>query len=241
MSIHLLGLETSTDACSVALLRDEHLLSVATLWKPRAHAEHLAGMIDEVVRRAGLSPDELDVVAVAAGPGSYTGLRIGVSTAKGLAVATGAAVVGPSTLKALAASVQSYAQPGERLLAVLPSRKHEVYAALYAPATLEPVLPPEAVARADLFDRLTDAVGEASFLVAGPAAPGVVDALASQDRLRLRRAPNPDAYDARWVARLGLEQFRRGDVEDVSVFEPVYLKPFVAKRAGSIFERLPPM
>ncbi len=98
----ILGIETSTDICSVALLRDGEVVSIR---EGGEHARMLAVYIDEVLREASIAASALDAVAVSAGPGSYTGLRIGVSTAKGLCYALGIPLIAIGSLEALARQV----------------------------------------------------------------------------------------------------------------------------------------
>ena len=131
MASTLLALETATDVCSAALMRDGTLTAQASLHRPRVHAEQLAPLIRDLLARAAVDRSALDAVAVSMGPGSYTGLRIGVSTAKGLALAVDAVLIGVPTLEALAASVQPCAELGDVACALLDARRDEVYAAAY--------------------------------------------------------------------------------------------------------------
>src|SRR5690554_576977 len=115
LSVNLLAIETATNVCSVAVAQSGRLRAEISLSRPRAHAEHLVPMIQDALRYADVRADQLQVVAVSSGPGSYTGLRIGVSTAKGLAEAVEAALVGVPTLMGLAAQIQTV--PGEYVAA----------------------------------------------------------------------------------------------------------------------------
>ncbi|MEO1077246.1 MAG: tRNA (adenosine(37)-N6)-threonylcarbamoyltransferase complex dimerization subunit type 1 TsaB, partial [Bacteroidota bacterium] len=107
-----LGIETATDVCSVALLEDDAVLAEASLRLPRQHAARLMPLVRDVLAHTGRATTDLDLVSVSEGPGSYTGLRIGVSTAKGLCLATGAALVGVGSLDALAQTADGIAEPG---------------------------------------------------------------------------------------------------------------------------------
>ena len=97
----ILSIETSTTICSVAVHQDGVLISLKELNESGAHSEKLMGMIDSVLLEADLEYAQLDALAVSEGPGSYTGLRIGVSTAKGLAYALGKPLIGINTLQAI--------------------------------------------------------------------------------------------------------------------------------------------
>jgi tRNA threonylcarbamoyladenosine biosynthesis protein TsaB len=126
--MRILSIDTATASCSVGVMNAERLLAEVTSEKKQTHSKHLMGMIDTAVRVAGVSLAEMDAFAVNIGPGSFTGIRIGVSTAQGLAMALSRPVVGVSSLEALArqAGMSNYL-----ICPVLDARKNEVYAALY--------------------------------------------------------------------------------------------------------------
>jgi tRNA threonylcarbamoyladenosine biosynthesis protein TsaB len=128
----VLGIETATVTCSAAVVVDGRIVAEVTMHRPRAHAEMLLSQIDEVLVSSGVKQDRIEGIAVSIGPGSFTGLRIGLSVAKGLAWATGKPVAGVSTLKALARKTLSARAIGENglLLTVLDCRKGEVYCRL---------------------------------------------------------------------------------------------------------------
>lgn len=138
----VLGLDTSTLTSGIAVIDDGKLLAEAR-HDASAHKSDLLLAIDDVCKRAGVAPMELDAVAVGAGPGSFTGLRIGMATAKGIAFATGKPLWAVSSLAALA-----WGHPGF-VVAVLDARKREVYAGCYRDGVLldvERVWAPAAVA-----------------------------------------------------------------------------------------------
>jgi tRNA threonylcarbamoyladenosine biosynthesis protein TsaB len=143
----VLAVDTATRSCSVAVTDGERLSVELTATAARTHTAHLMAMVDQALRLACLEPSSLDGFAVTLGPGSFTGLRIGISTVKGLAFALGRPAVGVSSLAALA----SQAQPWSGLVcALLDARRGEVYAGLFQAADprMEPhgaerVLPPE--------------------------------------------------------------------------------------------------
>ena len=131
--MNLLALETATAVCGVALLRDGALVAERWIEERYVAAERIFGFIDEVLQDGGVLPAALSGVAVSIGPGSFTGLRIGLSVAKGLHAATGMAVIPVPTLEALAGA----AAPGARaegaamILAALDARRDEVYCQLF--------------------------------------------------------------------------------------------------------------
>ncbi|HMK37974.1 MAG TPA: tRNA (adenosine(37)-N6)-threonylcarbamoyltransferase complex dimerization subunit type 1 TsaB, partial [Bacteroidota bacterium] len=138
--MNVLGIETATSVCAVALVRDGEVVGESLLDEGRVHAERLMGQIVAVLGPAGA--ESLGGIAVSIGPGSFTGLRIGVSVAKGIAFARGIPLAGVPTLGALAlhAAVTDRLQRGTRLLAALDARRDEVYCQLFE-VTEEGALP----------------------------------------------------------------------------------------------------
>ena len=124
----ILALDTATNSCSVAATEDGALSAELTIRKNQTHSKHLMELVDSVLGIAGFGVADLDGLAVTIGPGSFTGLRIGISTIKGLAHALGKPVVGISTLKALA---WQCGQTSYLICPLLDARKGEVYAATY--------------------------------------------------------------------------------------------------------------
>lgn len=126
--MRVLGLDSSTRAATVALVDGDHLLGELFFHTGKNHSRSLIPMIDQLLAGADMSLEDIDGFAVAIGPGSFTGLRIGMATIKGLALATAKPVVGVPTLDALAANAAG--NPG-LIVPVLDARKNEVYAAVY--------------------------------------------------------------------------------------------------------------
>ena len=174
----------------------------------------------QAFEHTGQTPSDLDLIAVSAGPGSYTGLRIGMSLAKGLALSTGAAVVAVPTLQALAMT-SGVEGP---VAAVLPSRRGEVYAAVVDGD--EVVVPAAALAVDAVADWLPDAVAA----LGGPGIDRLVDV--RPDLLRVALRPSAVA-----VARLGERLAEAGHADDGAAIEPLYLKPVATSQPRAI---LPP-
>ena len=136
----LLALDTATSAVTVALHDGDRVLAEASTVDPRAHGERLAPGIDAVLREAGVAPGQLTHIVCGLGPGPFTGLRVGIVTARVLALATGAALHGVCSLDALAYAAASAAPPGGQpgalaggeLLVATDARRKEVYWARYA-------------------------------------------------------------------------------------------------------------
>lgn len=240
MDGYLLALETATDVCGVALWADDRLVDSTHLHRPRMHAEHLTPLVRSIWHRHDLVASDMTAIAVSMGPGSYTGLRIGVSTAKGLALAGDAALIGVPTLEALAAPLQLYGMPGDVIGAFIDARRDEVYAAAYqlgADRHLAPYAQTDALTTDELADWL-GAVDDRLWLVgngAEKAAPAL-QPVADQHTVVSSDAHAPSAA---WVARRARPRWTAGTVEDVSTFEPYYLKEFAGTRPEqSPLERL---
>jgi tRNA threonylcarbamoyladenosine biosynthesis protein TsaB len=217
-----LGIETATDVCAVALLDGDGAVFEAALHVPRAHGRRLAPLVAQALGHVGRAPGDLGLVAVSAGPGSYTGLRIGMGTAKGLCLATGAGLAAVPTLLALARGVA--ASEDETVVVALPSRRGEVYAAAYRDGA--EARPATALAIAEAAAWLPDG----PLAVAGPAAGRLAEAAPEAAWRRVDVAPS-----AARVARLGRERAGADGPTPLAEAEPSYLKPVVATRRRAIF------
>ncbi|MBU3699996.1 MAG: tRNA (adenosine(37)-N6)-threonylcarbamoyltransferase complex dimerization subunit type 1 TsaB [Candidatus Kapabacteria bacterium] len=127
----LLAIETSGSSCSVAVSIDRRLVACIEILRPNVHDARLASLVETVCRDAEVSPSSLDLVAVSSGPGSFTGLRIGVSMAKGLCIGSGAKLIGVPTMTALFhASSEVATRAGSNvMIGLIPSHAELVYAA----------------------------------------------------------------------------------------------------------------
>ncbi|NNE46060.1 MAG: tRNA (adenosine(37)-N6)-threonylcarbamoyltransferase complex dimerization subunit type 1 TsaB [Rhodothermales bacterium] len=243
-AVNLLAIETARNACSVAVIGSNGVCAGATNLRPRSHAEQLVPMAMRVVAAAGLSFPQLDTIAVSAGPGSYTGLRIGVSTAKGFASAYGAQIVGVPTLQAYAHAADHLSrlrQNRPELVAIaLTARRSELYFGVFEmkngdglPSML---LDACVLSIDDSLDALAGLAGGRMVGVAGDAAKGLV--AATKDRFRaIEMEFVPSAMS---IGKIGLERANAGHVDDLRSFEPYYLKDYVARVSDkSVFERLP--
>jgi len=220
----LLTIQTATPAGSVALTHGEHLLGELFLDVRRPHGEWLLGAIDQLLGAAGMKVDDLDGFGVTIGPGSFTGLRVGLATVKGLALATGKPVAGVSTLQTLAMQAPHAALP---VCALLDARKNEVYAGRYVweegaphPTGPERVLPPEQL--------LAELVGEALFVGDGAT---VYRTLITR-QMGARAHFLPAAYNpprAAHAALLALRVFTAGEARSAAQVNPVYIRPSEAE------------
>ncbi|MGV1009174.1 MAG: tRNA (adenosine(37)-N6)-threonylcarbamoyltransferase complex dimerization subunit type 1 TsaB [Dermatophilaceae bacterium] len=204
----LLALDTSTSAVSVALHDGSSVVAESTVIDVRAHVEQLAPGIQEVLRRTRSAPDQLTHVVTGTGPGPFTALRVGVTTARMLALATGAALSGVCSLDALAFAAEEYA--GVRgLLVATDARRKEVYWAQYAGHRLSRVSGPTVSRPDDLPEQVRDlpAAGRGPLLYPEvfhrPAGPLDVSASALADLAvtRLARGQTLEAATPRYLRR----------------------------------------
>ncbi len=203
-------------------------MAEAHLHRARIHARRLTPLVQDLLAHGGQEADTLDAVAVSEGPGSYTGLRIGVSTAKGWALSADAALVGVPTLEAWAAQVVPWAAPGDVAVALIDARRDEVYAAAYRIGE-NGTLDDHANVAALSVDALPDWLGAAggTLWLVGDGAPKSRETLAAHAGDDSRLVPTDVAPpSAAWVARRAGPRLDAGEVADVATFEPFYLKAF---------------
>jgi tRNA threonylcarbamoyladenosine biosynthesis protein TsaB len=220
----VLGVETSTMQGGVALVGPHGLVSEYTLNVAATHSERLLPAMDRMLQDAGLTLACVEGLAVSIGPGSFTGLRIGLSTVKGLAYATGLPVVGVPTLEALAWSVPYAGMP---VCPVLDARKQEVYAALFrfAGRRLDRLVEDAALAPDALCERI-----QIPTLFLGDALATYGEYFASRlgDRLILPPVASRGARPA-CVAELGRQRLLRGERDPAAALVPRYLRPSAAE------------
>lgn len=224
-AMKILAVDTATRSCSVALTEDDRLLAEFTLVRRQTHSRHLAVLIDHLLQQCDLKPDAVDGFAVTHGPGSFTGLRIGLSTVKGMAEAIGRPMAGVSTLAALAMQVGPCPQP---VCPIIDARRKEVYVGGYR---FENGLPtaefderavrPESVPL--LFSEPCIYIGDGALLYRDRLLrPGRSDVVLAPDAAHVLRAGT--------VAALAWHQFRAGRGQDPGDFVPVYLRKSDAER-----------
>jgi tRNA threonylcarbamoyladenosine biosynthesis protein TsaB len=221
----ILAIDTSTPVGSIAivegaLLKAQHILNISA-----THNQRLLPGIDRILRDADWTVNDLDGLAVSLGPGSFTGLRIGLSVVKGLAWATGKPLAGVPTLDALAANVPLVPYP---IYPVLDARKGEIYTALYrigdeqVPVRLTPYLAIKPEKLADLISEETLMLGDALLRY------GDYFTNKLGDRLLLV-PPHLNVVHASSVAWLAWHKLRSGIQEDLSSCTPLYVRPSEAE------------
>lgn len=215
----ILLLETSGTILSVALASDSAVIADRVCREPRMQASLTAPLVKEVLDAAGLRAQDLDAVCVSKGPGSYTGLRVGVSTAKGICFGANVPLLSVCTLDILAGDGRS--EPAmTKVVPMIDARRMEVYTAVYSPAG----------------ERLTDieakVIGPESFaeeLAAGPVLFIGDGAMKCKAVLDSPNAIFREAFPlASAMAPLAEKAYKEKQFEDLAYFEPFYLKEFVA-------------
>lgn len=213
--MNLLAVDTSTTSCSVALFRNDRLLAEELYTAGKTHSRHLVSMIHRLLERCACDPADIGGIAVTRGPGTFTGLRIGLSTVKGLAAATRAPVVGISSLAALAYPLALHDCP---VVAMIDARRGEVYYALYRgfvqPVNRVSVGAPEKAAAALPENAIL--VGSGALLYRGvfkDRCPGIRFADATQHVIR-----------AASVGMLASVRFKKNDVDPVDALIPEYVR-----------------
>lgn len=222
----ILHIETSTNVCSVAVSEDGQCIFEQTERGGMSHAEKLGTMVDEALSFTDNHAIPFDAVAVSCGPGSYTGLRIGVSMAKGVCYGRDLKLISIPTLELLCVPPllgEKIPDEASLLCPMLDARRMEVYAGLYSRA-LKPVRPIQAdVVTSYTYQEWLDK-GPVYFF--GNGAAKCMDVI-NHPNARLIEDVEPLA---KWMMPLAERRFLNGQFEDVAYFEPFYLKDFVAKQ-----------
>lgn len=215
----ILCLETATTNCSVGLAKDGKLLALKEdNSKNYSHAEKLHVFINEVLQEAGVTTKDLDAIAISKGPGSYTGLRIGVSSAKGLCYSLDLPLISVPTLDLLAAKLK--AEKGTKI-SMLDARRMEVYSAVYD-SNLNQVRDTQAqVLNESAFAEYLEK-SKVHFIGNGVAK---FEEICKHPNAVFHTQQYPSAKEMAEIAEL---KHQKSDTEDVAYFEPYYLKDFIA-------------
>ncbi len=230
----ILGIDTATTAASAALVEESRIVREATGGNGAGaargnHAAILLPLIDDLLREANIALSDVGAFAVALGPGSFTGLRIGLATVKGLVYGSNAPVIGVPTLHAVAARVDDHEG---FVCPFLDARKKEVYAALFRRqhGRLERVSDDVVAAPAAVLDAARRRIGSARCLFVGDAIvtyEAIVKQALGAQALSTLGAGYPSTAAA--VARIAEEKLRRGDYDAVGPLTPIYLRPSEAE------------
>ncbi|MFP4091404.1 MAG: tRNA (adenosine(37)-N6)-threonylcarbamoyltransferase complex dimerization subunit type 1 TsaB [Cyclobacteriaceae bacterium] len=217
---YILSLETATQTCSVALHHDEKLLAVQDFHLDKSHSSILHPLIRDMLRYCELEQEALDAVAVSMGPGSYTGLRIGTSAAKGLCFALDLPLIAVNTLEAMALGVQRYNTHAAWLCPMLDARRMEVYCLLQDAEGQKQMETTPLIVEEDSFaEQLTDH----DILFFGNGSDKARPLLQKHARSHFMAGIQPSAQ---WIGQLALSKYQSQEFEDLAYFVPFYLKEF---------------
>lgn len=222
----ILCLETATPVCSVALNESCCTIALRETEGQNAHSEKITNFIQEVMEVAKIDYSQLDAVAVSKGPGSYTGLRIGVSTAKGICYAADLPLMAIDTLEAMAYGMKSklgsQITENDFLIPMIDARRMEVYAAVFD-ANLNKIHDTAAlVIDENSFEELSK---DHRLWLFGDGAPKLNKVFDNQNNINIIEGFKPSAA---YMLPLVDKALRKQDFVDVAYFEPFYLKGFVA-------------
>ncbi len=215
----LLNLETATTNCSVSISKDDQIIALKeNNAENYSHSEQLHIFIKEALQEASLSFSDIEAVSISKGPGSYTGLRIGVSAAKGLCFSLDVPLISIPTLESMARQVEL--QAGEIVIPVLDARRMEVYSCVYDADYQE------------IRETRAEIIDEGSFAEYASASKVYLIGSGAEKCRGVLEHPNFQFEEtivpsAREMAPLAFKKFQAKQFEDVAYFEPYYLKDFV--------------
>lgn len=227
----ILNIETATTVCSVTLAQDgEEVLTKELKSEKFSHSENLNVFIESIFNESDYSIQDLDAVAVSKGPGSYTGLRIGVSTAKGLCYALDVPLISIDSLESLAyLSLQNTNNfKFDYIIPMFDARRMEVYSAVY---TNDLIQVEEIKAEVIESDSYLDFINSGNVLFLGPGAEKCQPNFVSKN---VHFDLSIDV-SAKGMVELAEQKYNRDDFEDVAYFEPFYLKEFIAGTPKKVF------
>lgn len=221
----ILYIETATKVCSVALSENGRFIAIRESFDAYSHAEMLTTFIEELIKEATWNYDELDAIAVSKGPGSYTGLRIGVSSAKGLCYSLEKPLISVSTLKAMAFGMAILVDSKDEKILFCPmidARRMEVYSAIFDKENNEVrKIEAEIIDENSLSGYLKDHI----VYFAGDGAEKCKESFANQENARFLDDFQISSKD---MIKIATQKFEQEQFEDVAYFEPYYLKDFIA-------------
>ena len=222
----ILCLETATPVCSVALNSACCTLAMRETEGQNAHSEKITNFIREVMEEAKIDYPKLDAVAVSQGPGSYTGLRIGVSTAKGICYAADLPLMAIDTLEAMAYGMKeklgNQIEPNDLLIPMIDARRMEVYASIFD-ANLQRINDTSAMVIDE--NSFEDLRHDHRLWLFGDGAPKLSKLFENQPKINIIDGFKPSAAYMKVLAEQALQQQQ---FVDVAYFEPFYLKDFIA-------------
>lgn len=231
----ILALDSSGLVASVAVMEDDNLLGEYTINYKKTHSQTLLPMLDEVAKMIELDLKTIDAIAVSAGPGSFTGLRIGSATAKGLALALDKKIVSVPTVDALAYNVWNCT---DTICPLMDARRQQTYTGLYTfeDGRMQTLLPQCVVQIEEIVEKVNEMGRPVVFL--GDGVPVFADFIAEHCKVSYQYAPaHCNKQRAAAVAALGMLLYKEGKIEDAADHKPDYLRLSQAERERQGKER----
>lgn len=221
----ILMIETSTQICSVAISKGKEILAIRDIDIPNAHSSRLSLLIEEILEETNLRYKDLSAIAVSKGPGSYTGLRIGVSSAKGFAYGLDIPLISVETLRILQKAVK-VKYPQAYALTMIDARRMEVYCSIFdEQGNIVKELSADIIEEDIYKDYFKP---DKQFVVVGDGANKCSEAFSKYENLIF---DEDIKLSTRYMSEMVYDKFVAKDFEDVAYFEPYYLKNFVAAPA----------
>lgn len=215
----LLSIETATKVCSVSIHQEGKLIALSELHQEKSHSGQLTVLIDEILKNTSVDKNDLNGIIISKGPGSYTGLRIGTSTAKGLCFALGIPLISVNTLKAMAYEMTSVLEEDYYLCPMLDARRMEVYCLVtdHKSHVLQDT-------KAEVINERSflDYLEEKKMLFFGNGSIKCKQVIRHKNAVFI----NNIYPSAKNIGYLGYKKFTEGAFEDMAYFEPYYLKDF---------------
>jgi tRNA threonylcarbamoyladenosine biosynthesis protein TsaB len=219
----ILNIDTALDKASVGISSGGRLLQLALNENRNDHAAWLHNAVKDILQQAGISLQELQAIAVSIGPGSYTGLRVGLSAAKGFCYALGIPLLAINTLEIMALAVEKEAE--DLICPLIDARRMEVFTAVYS-TKREVLLPPQAMI-----------ISPESFREFLQIRPVLFCGTGSQKLSALLSSPkakfSPTGHTAEELGRLSAEKFKQADFTEPAYAEPLYIKEFYSSPGKS--------
>mgnify|MGYP001553094246 CR=1 FL=1 len=214
----ILNIETSTEVCSVCLSSQKLILSERSVHETYSHSSIISGLIKELLKESYLKITDLDAIAVSKGPGSYTGLRVGASLAKGICYAINRPLIEINTLQAIAFSAYQQLKTDGLYIPMIDARRNEVYLSIYN-NNIEVTGPTALILNKEYFEKLKKE--NLPIIIMGNGADKAWKML--HDEIELIHYPAK--CNAAMLAPLSFEAIQKTDFTDIAQFSPFYLKP----------------
>lgn len=226
--MRILALDSSGLVASVAIVTEEAMLAEYTVNYKKTHSQTLLPMLNEIVKMVDINMEEIDAIAVAAGPGSFTGLRIGSATAKGLGLALNKPIVAVPTLDGLA---YNFYGTDKLICPIMDARRNQVYTGIYEFVGEEfRIIKEQTAMEVDELLEEINALGR-DVIFLGDGTPVYRDAIERKLKVTYSFAPiHMSRQRAGAIGALGMELYKKNEFEDASLHEPVYLRVSQAER-----------